>query len=283
MRPRRIAVSIGAAIALCRSAGCGNDSGEQPAGHRQQLQRGWRQRVVEHHGRLGRLPRERAARRDLRRRPEAKGVKVNKKLSIGSRETYIPALQDGSIDLIPEYTGVLAQYFNKDGQGHRRRRRLRRAQGVAAGHPHRAGQVGGRGQGLGRGHQGDRRRAEAELDRRPRGQVQGPGPRRPPGVEDPADGRAGAEEGLRPGVQAVPPARRRRPPLGAGAEERPGRRGEHLHHRPEHPGQQLRRARGPEEPVRGPERRAAGSPRPRSTRRSRARSTRSRPSSTPRR
>jgi len=44
----------------------------------------------------------------------AKGVKVDKKLNIGSRETYIPALKDGSIDLIPEYTGVLAQYFNKN-------------------------------------------------------------------------------------------------------------------------------------------------------------------------
>jgi len=44
----------------------------------------------------------------------AKGVKVEKKLNIGSREAYIPALQDGSIDLIPEYTGNLAQYFNKD-------------------------------------------------------------------------------------------------------------------------------------------------------------------------
>jgi osmoprotectant transport system substrate-binding protein len=43
-----------------------------------------------------------------------KGVKVDKHLNIGSRETYIPALKDGSIDLIPEYTGVLAQYFNKD-------------------------------------------------------------------------------------------------------------------------------------------------------------------------
>ena len=44
----------------------------------------------------------------------AKGVKVDTKLNIGSRETYIPALKDGSIDLIPEYTGVLDQYFNKD-------------------------------------------------------------------------------------------------------------------------------------------------------------------------
>ena len=44
---------------------------------------------------------------------EAKGIKVEKKLNIGAREAYIPALQDGSIDLIPEYTGVLAQYFDK--------------------------------------------------------------------------------------------------------------------------------------------------------------------------
>lgn len=43
----------------------------------------------------------------------AKGVKVDTKLNIGSREIYIPALKDGSIDLIPEYTGVLDQYFNK--------------------------------------------------------------------------------------------------------------------------------------------------------------------------
>jgi osmoprotectant transport system substrate-binding protein len=45
---------------------------------------------------------------------EAKGVKVDKTLNIGSREAYIPALQDGSIDLIPEYTGVLDAYFKPD-------------------------------------------------------------------------------------------------------------------------------------------------------------------------
>jgi osmoprotectant transport system substrate-binding protein len=44
----------------------------------------------------------------------AKGVTVEKKLSIGSREAYFPGLQDGSIDFIPEYTGVLLQYLNKD-------------------------------------------------------------------------------------------------------------------------------------------------------------------------
>ena len=43
---------------------------------------------------------------------KAKGVKVSTKPNIGSRETYIPALKDGSIDLVPEYTGVLDQYFD---------------------------------------------------------------------------------------------------------------------------------------------------------------------------
>jgi osmoprotectant transport system substrate-binding protein len=43
----------------------------------------------------------------------AKGVAVEKRLNIGSREAYIPGLQDGSIDLIPEYSGVLLQYFDK--------------------------------------------------------------------------------------------------------------------------------------------------------------------------
>ncbi|MCF3960149.1 glycine betaine ABC transporter substrate-binding protein [Streptomyces fuscigenes] len=41
------------------------------------------------------------------------GAEVTKKLNIGSRETYIPGLQQGSIDLVPEYSGVLLQYFDK--------------------------------------------------------------------------------------------------------------------------------------------------------------------------
>ncbi|MCU1665170.1 MAG: osmoprotectant transport system substrate-binding protein [Pseudonocardiales bacterium] len=44
---------------------------------------------------------------------QAKGVPVETKMSIGSRETYYPGLQDGSIDLIPEYSGVLLQFLNK--------------------------------------------------------------------------------------------------------------------------------------------------------------------------
>jgi len=40
------------------------------------------------------------------------GFTVGRQLGIGSRETYIPALRDHSIDLIPEYTGNLLQYFD---------------------------------------------------------------------------------------------------------------------------------------------------------------------------
>ena len=43
---------------------------------------------------------------------KAKGVDVSTNLNIGSRAVYIKALQDGSIDLVPEYTGVLLQYFD---------------------------------------------------------------------------------------------------------------------------------------------------------------------------
>lgn len=44
---------------------------------------------------------------------EANGFEVSRKFGIGSRETYVPAVKDHSIDLIPEYTGNLLQYFDK--------------------------------------------------------------------------------------------------------------------------------------------------------------------------
>lgn len=43
-----------------------------------------------------------------------KGITVASKMNIGSREVYIPALLDGSIDLIPEYAGALLRYVAKD-------------------------------------------------------------------------------------------------------------------------------------------------------------------------
>ncbi len=39
------------------------------------------------------------------------GVEASTRLNIGSREVYIPAIEDGSIDILPEYTGVLRDYF----------------------------------------------------------------------------------------------------------------------------------------------------------------------------
>ena len=45
---------------------------------------------------------------------QIRGVKVERNFGIGSRETYFPALRDGSIDLIPDYTGNLLQYLDKN-------------------------------------------------------------------------------------------------------------------------------------------------------------------------
>ena len=42
---------------------------------------------------------------------ESKGIAVKKQLNIGAREVYIPALKNGEIDLIPEYTGNLLTYL----------------------------------------------------------------------------------------------------------------------------------------------------------------------------
>lgn len=44
----------------------------------------------------------------------ANGFDVGRRMGIGSRETYIPALKDHSIDLVPEYMGNLLLYFEPD-------------------------------------------------------------------------------------------------------------------------------------------------------------------------
>jgi osmoprotectant transport system substrate-binding protein len=43
---------------------------------------------------------------------QAKGVEVKEQFNIGSREVYIQALKDGSIDLVPEYSGALLSYLD---------------------------------------------------------------------------------------------------------------------------------------------------------------------------
>lgn len=45
---------------------------------------------------------------------EAKGVKVERKFGIGARETYYVALQDGSIDVVPDYNGNLLRYLKPE-------------------------------------------------------------------------------------------------------------------------------------------------------------------------
>ncbi|WAL40581.1 ABC transporter substrate-binding protein [Brevibacterium sp. BRM-1] len=44
---------------------------------------------------------------------KAKGVEVEEKFNIGSREAYIPALEDGSIDVVPDYTGNLLSFLDE--------------------------------------------------------------------------------------------------------------------------------------------------------------------------
>jgi osmoprotectant transport system substrate-binding protein len=47
----------------------------------------------------------------------AKGVDASTKLNIGSREIYLRALEDSSVQVFPEYTGALAIYFDKSYTG----------------------------------------------------------------------------------------------------------------------------------------------------------------------
>ncbi|KQT75952.1 glycine/betaine ABC transporter substrate-binding protein, partial [Aureimonas sp. Leaf460] len=48
----------------------------------------------------------------------AKGVATDVRASIGSREVYMPALLDGSIDLLPEYAGAALSYLDKSATAH---------------------------------------------------------------------------------------------------------------------------------------------------------------------
>jgi osmoprotectant transport system substrate-binding protein len=45
---------------------------------------------------------------------QTNGFNIGRRLGIGSRETYVPALKDHSIDLVPEYIGNLLLYFQPD-------------------------------------------------------------------------------------------------------------------------------------------------------------------------
>ncbi len=45
---------------------------------------------------------------------EGAGFTVDRQFNIGQRDAIIPSLQDGTIQLTPEYTGNLLQFFDKD-------------------------------------------------------------------------------------------------------------------------------------------------------------------------
>lgn len=45
---------------------------------------------------------------------EAGGYEVDRQFQIGQREVYIPELESGAIDILPEYTGNLLQYYDKE-------------------------------------------------------------------------------------------------------------------------------------------------------------------------
>lgn len=42
------------------------------------------------------------------------GVEVDEKFNIGSREVYIEAVQDGSIDMVPDFSGALLKYLDAE-------------------------------------------------------------------------------------------------------------------------------------------------------------------------
>ncbi len=45
---------------------------------------------------------------------ESAGFEVERQFQIGQRDAYIPALESGEVDLMPEYTGNLLQYFDAE-------------------------------------------------------------------------------------------------------------------------------------------------------------------------
>ena len=184
------------------------------------------------------------------------GVEASTRLNIGSREVYIPAIEDASIDILPEYTGVLRDYFLAEEDAGARRRGLRPR-----------GRV--------------RRAARRPCPRSSRSPWTTPRREDKDAVVvtsetaeeydlteigDLADvagdltlggapewktrqtGLPGPRGGLRRGVRRLHRARRRRPAEPRRPAQRPGRRREPLHHRPEH------RRRGPRRRSRTPTR-----------------------------
>ena len=187
---------------------------------------------------------------------EAKGVKVKKKLNIGAREAYIPALKNGEIDLLPEYSGNLLTYLDPKATATTEDDIEEALDDALPDNLEVLDAAEGRGQGLAQRHAGVRRQEQPQDDRRPQ-ERQGPQARRQPGVQDPRLRHPGSREGLRHHRRQVHADQRRwRTRDAQGAARRQGRCRRHLLDDAVDPGQQARDAGGSQEP----HRRAAGHP-----------------------
>ena len=176
---------------------------------------------------------------------KAKGITVTTKPNIGSRDVYLKALQDGSIDIVPEYTGSLLTFLKGTAPVAGPRRGLHRAQVDLAAHPRRS-----------------------STSRPPRTRTPSSSPRTPQSkysLKSIADLTAHQADIT---VAAPPEFQTRQqglvglkseygftpanflPLQGRGdrqrAEQRPGPGGQHLQHRPVDLGQRVRHAGGPE-------------------------------------
>ena len=124
-----------------------------------------------HHRRLGRLHRERHLGEIYAAALNTKGIKATTKLRIGAREAYMAGMKDGSINLVPEYTGTLLQYLNPSATA-TKPDEVYTALQADGGQDHAdtqgAGQVGGGGQGLGDRSPRTPRPSTTSSHRRPR-------------------------------------------------------------------------------------------------------------------
>ena len=107
MKKRTLLSALAVTSVLALSA-CGGGGGNPLEGGGQQQRI---LRLASHCG-FGRLHRKPVDRQPLLAGAAGCGVSVKEQFNIGSREVYIAALKDGSIDLVPEYTGAFLSYLD---------------------------------------------------------------------------------------------------------------------------------------------------------------------------